>query len=210
MKFFLTCEIEQFPEGKYTAKLIIRGRGVEGLPEKVGYSALRRAIQTRSGIELPLRSAVTFSNINGRDMAVLYVSASGPGRMKLMSKRELAEYFAGHEEREGVILFTNLANIYDSYLQAYFTGKKVVLFAFVDQPSFCRSLEQATVINYLRESGFEFDVSDFRYDNFFLEVHSAEQGLEIVNHHRNRHIGVAYWDGKFIADNSDDFQNEED
>lgn len=210
MKFFLTCEIEQFPEGKYTAKLIIRGRVVEGLPEKIGYSALRRAIQTRSGIELPLRSAVTFSNINGRDMAVFYVSASGPGRMKLMSKRELAEYFAGYEEREGVILFTNLANIYDSYLQAHFAGKKVVLFAFVDQPSFCRSLEQATVIDYLHEIGFEFDTRDIQYDNFFLEVHSAEQGMKIVNHYRNRYIGVAYWDGKFIVDNSDDFQNEED
>lgn len=208
MKFFLTCEIEQFPEGKYTAKLIIRGRVVEGLPEKVGYAALRRAIQMRSGIEPPLRSAVTFSNINGRDLAVLYVPASGPEKMKLMSEHELADYFAGYEEREGVILFTNLANIYDSYLQTHLAGKKVVLFAFVDQPSFCCSLEQATVINYLRESGFEFDVSDFRYDNFFLEVHSAEQGLEIVNHYRNRHIGVAYWDGKFIADNADDFKED--
>lgn len=208
MKFFLTCEIEQLPEGKYTAKLIIRGRVVEGLPEKVGYSALRRAIQTRSGIELPLRSAVTFSNINGRDMAVLYVSASGPGRMKLMSKHELAEYFAGYEEREGVILFTNLANIYDSYLQAHFAGKKVVLFAFVDQSSFCRSLEQATVIDYLHEIGFEFDTRDIQYDNFFLEVHSAEQGMKIVNHYCNRHIGVAYWDGKFLADNSDNFEED--
>ena len=208
MTFFLTCAIEQFPEGKYTAKLIIRDRVVEGLPEKVGYSALRRAIQTRSGIEVPLRSAVTFSNINGRDVAVFYVSMSGPGRMKLMSERELAEYFAGYEEREGVILFTNLASIYDSYLQTHFAGKKVVLFAFVDQPSFCRSLEQATVIDYLHESWFEFDASDFQYDIFFLEVHSAEQGLEIVNHYRNRNIGVAYWDGKFLADNSDNFEED--
>ena len=73
-KFF--CEIIQDFNGKYYANLTIGGKLFSGLSEYVNYNALKKDIQNKTGIVIPMRKSLIFQQSGRKKYA--YIDATQP------------------------------------------------------------------------------------------------------------------------------------